>query len=433
MDTYHLYDRFTYDVTQSLTANAFTKNGRTFSGWSTTLDPADNSSYTYADLAGITNLTAINNATIDLYAVWSTDEFTITYDLGGGTVNGTNPTTYSANTEAFTLINPTRTGYTFTGWTGTGLDSLSTEVTIATESTGNRTYTANWTPADYTITLDNNGGSGSTSLNYNIESTSTLPTPSKAGYDFTGWKATDVDGNWVENYVYTAGTAVTDKYGDVTLTAQWTPTAYEITFNTAGGDAINAMSYDIESTDLLPTAAKTGYTFAGWKVTTAGGNWIADAAFSAGDAVTGQYGNVTLTAQWTAVTYTISYAGLEGATVSGNPASYTIESSAITLNNPTKTGYSFTGWTGTGLDNSSSAVTIAAGSTGDRTYTATWQLNTYEVTFVDEDGNEVDTVPYTVVDPTITPPAVPEKPGYTGAWETYTNDPSVKTAELSAA
>ena len=48
--------------------------------------------------------------------------FNITYDLNDGTVSGTNPTSYNVNTNTFTLINPTRTGFTFKGWSGTDLE-----------------------------------------------------------------------------------------------------------------------------------------------------------------------------------------------------------------------------------------------------------------------------------------------------------------------
>ncbi len=55
------------------------------------------------------------------------------------------PNTYTIETEAFTLKNPTKSGYTFTGWSGTGLDGENNmTVTIPTGSTGNRTDTAHW-------------------------------------------------------------------------------------------------------------------------------------------------------------------------------------------------------------------------------------------------------------------------------------------------
>ena len=79
-----------------------------------------------------------------LTAQWTVHQYTITYDLAGGTVEG-NPNTYTIETVAFTLKNPTKSGYTFTGWSGTGLDGENNmTVTIPTGSTGNRIYTAHW-------------------------------------------------------------------------------------------------------------------------------------------------------------------------------------------------------------------------------------------------------------------------------------------------
>lgn len=71
--------------------------------------------------------------------------------------------------------------------------------------------------------------------------------------------------------------------------------------------------------------------------------------------------------------YTITYDLAGGSVATANPTMYTIESAAITLNNPTREGYSFAGWTGTDLDAATTTVTIAHGSSGDRSYTATWK------------------------------------------------------------
>ena len=97
-----------------------------------------------------------------LTAQWTVHQYTITYDLAGGTVEG-NPDTYTIETVAFTLKNPTKSGYTFTGWSGTGLDGEDNmTVTIPKGSTGNRSYTAHWRY---------NGGGGSGYSYYTIKAT----------------------------------------------------------------------------------------------------------------------------------------------------------------------------------------------------------------------------------------------------------------------
>lgn len=415
---------FAYSESKELSQNEFTNSGKTFKGWSTSENPADDSEINYNNKASISNLSTTNNAVIDLYAVWSVDAYSITYNLGDGSVAGSNPTTYSVTSAAISLTNPTRNGYTFTGWTGTGLTEASTSVTIPSGSTGNREYTANWSPISYTVTFDEAGGDAISDLLYNIESTSTLGSTSRNGYTFTGWKVTTAGGSWVENTVLSATDTVTGKYGDVTLTAQWTPTNYTVTFVSNGGSAVSDMTYTINSTNTLPTTSKDGYTFNGWKVTTAAGNWVANDYLGNTYALNGNYGDVTLTAQWAVINYTISYDGLTDATVSGNPTSYNIESNAITLNNPTKTGYTFAGWTGTGLNEASTSVTIPSGSIGNRAYTATWNIITYEVKFYDKPENAQDkqvtaTRTYTIANPTIEAPTVPGENGYSGSWSSY--------------
>ena len=97
-----------------------------------------------------------------LTAQWTVNQYTITYDLAGGTVEG-NPDTYTIETVAFTLKNPTKSGYTFTGWSGTGLDGENNmTVTIPKGSTGNRSYTAHWRY---------NGGGGRGYSYYTIKTT----------------------------------------------------------------------------------------------------------------------------------------------------------------------------------------------------------------------------------------------------------------------
>ena len=72
--------------------------------------------------------------------------YNITYDLDSGALaeGEENPATYTVETETFTLHNPTRENYTFTGWTGTGLSEKTEQVTVAKGSTGDRAYKANW-------------------------------------------------------------------------------------------------------------------------------------------------------------------------------------------------------------------------------------------------------------------------------------------------
>jgi len=287
--------------------------------------------------------------------------YTIGYDLAGGSVASANPTSYTIESSAITLNNPTKTGYTFAGWTGTGLAEPTTSVTIAAGSTGDKAYTATWQVNQYTITFNSNGGSAVDAITQDYATEVEAPTnPERTGYTFAGW---------------TPEVPATIPAENITCVAQWTINQYTITFNTAGGSVIAPITQDYATAVVAPAnPTREGYTFAGWDKDIP---------------TTIPAENVTITATWTPVNYTISYDLAGGSVASANPTSYNIESAPITLINPTKDGYDFAGWTGTGLDAATKTVIIATGNTGDRSYTATWTKKTYSVS-ITGDGVTAD-------------------------------------------
>ena len=140
---------------------------------------------------------------------------------------------------------------------------------------------------------------------------------------------------------------------------------YTVTFDTNGGSAVESQTVAYGGQAAAPAApAKPGYTFAGWERDGKAYDFTAPVT-----------ANMTLTAKWTANQYTITF-DLDGGTVEGNPDTYTAETESFTLKNPTRPGYTFTGWSGTGLTGENNmTVTIQKGSTGDRSYTAHWRYN----------------------------------------------------------
>lgn len=301
---------------------------------------------------------------ITVSAVFSAIIYPLSYDLKGGSVEGGNPLTYTIESPDFTLTNPTRTGYTFTGWTGTEIEGSADIVTVLTGSYGDRSYAATWTPITYAITYDLNGGSvsGNPAV-YTIESGSfTLNNPTRTGYDFAGWTGTGL--------TEATQTVTVNKgaYGVRSYTATWTPITYTIRYKlNNASDPGNPAGYTIESGAItLTNPSRNGYTFDGWTGTdlTAKTQSVTIPA--------GSTGNREYTANFTPITYTITYE-LNGGTAD-NPTSYTVETEAFTLNNPVKAEYSFTGWTGTGVDSIMQTLTIPRGSTGNRTYTAEYEV-----------------------------------------------------------
>ena len=128
---------------------AFTRTGYTFKGWN---EKADGTGTDWTNWIGKPwKWTYARNVT--LYAQWTRDNYTITYNLNGGAITG-QPTSYNVESNNITLPTPTKTGYTFTGWTGSNGTTPQTTVTIPKGSTGNKSYTANWTVTNYTITYN---------------------------------------------------------------------------------------------------------------------------------------------------------------------------------------------------------------------------------------------------------------------------------------
>ena len=137
-------------------------------------------------------------------------------------------------------------------------------------------------------------------------------------------------------------------------------------------DSGNIVSYNLGEETALPTAGdmtRKGYTFGGWydnenltgtPVTVIGSN---------------ETENKEYWAKWTINSYTVTYA-LDGGAAEGNPSSYNIDTDTFTLQNPTRSDYTFTGWSGTDLTGESNmTVTVEKGSIGDRSYTAHWRYN----------------------------------------------------------
>ena len=133
------------------------------------------------------------DCTVTLKVNWVASAFDITYTLNGGSLPSgkSNPSSYTVETPTFTLVNPERSGYTFKGWTGSNGSTPETTVKISKGSTGNRTYTANWALAAFTITYHYDGGSSpSTGVpsSYSPGVGATINgRPTKNGFTFNGW------------------------------------------------------------------------------------------------------------------------------------------------------------------------------------------------------------------------------------------------------
>ena len=360
-----------YTVEDEIVLNKPEKEGYLFTGW------------TGEGLAEETeNVTISKGSTGNrVYtANYEPVKYLINYDLNGGTAS--NPNEYTIEDE-ITLNAPHKEGYNFIGWTGTGLNNNTENVTITRGSIGEKNYIANYEAKSYTIIYNELTDEERALLNnpstYTIESENiTLHNPSnRVDNDgdvvkrFAGWK---------ENLTTSIDvTITTGTIGNKEYTAIWQdvePNTYSITYTLNGGEieAENPITFTKNTnTFTLNNPSKEGYNFTGW--TGSNGNTPQTTV----RVEKGTRENLNFVANYEPKVYTITYILNEG--IASNEVSYTIESDDIILNQPTKEGYTFTGWTGEGLTEKTKNVTIQHGSTGNRVYTANYEANTYTIVF----------------------------------------------------
>lgn len=255
----------------------------------------------------------------------------------------------------------------------------------------------------YTVTYSFSNGSADVTEQVEEDGKAPFKSAVKTGYTFDCWK-NDSSAWDFENDVIS---------GDTTLTASWTANTYDVTFDSNGGDTITASTATYDAAFEFTVPARNGYTFNGWK--TEDGTKLTDGtgkSFAAWNIAA----NTTLYADWSATEYSVVYNNMDGATHS-NPAKYTVEDDTITLANAEKTGYTFLGWY-SDSSMTSEVKQIDTSAAVNVELWAKWEAIEYTATFRNSDG-VVDTVKFTVEDKTITEPKVPERNGYTGAWETY--------------
>ena len=230
----------------------------------------------------------------------------------------------------------------------------------------------------YTVSFATNGGTAVTPQQIEEDDFATVPSATmRVGYNFKSW-----------DYDFTMPIT-----GNTTVTASWSIISYKITYNLNGGkvSGANPTTYTVEDSITLLNPQKDYYDFTGWN--------------DNGKIAKGSIGDKVFTATFTPTVYKISY-NLNGGKVSGaNPTTYTVEDS-ITLLNPQKDYYDFTGWSDDGR--------IEKGSHGDKTFTAEYIPIVYKISYNLNGGKVSGTNPttYTVESETITLSTVASKDYY---------------------
>ena len=362
------------------------RSGYSFDGWFTLQNGGTEVKST--DVVAIT----VNTT---LYAHWTLGGYSLICHLDGGSVSQANPTSYTVETETFTLNNPAKEGYTFVGWSGTGLTGAANQsVTVAKGSTGNREYTAHWKINAYTITFDTAGGSTVAPITQDYGTSVTAPAdPSLTGHTFVKWdpeipaampaenmvcvarwsvnlhtitylvdgveykviadvgygtSLSPLDAPVKTGYTFSGWTGLPEKMpdNDITVTGAFAANHYQVSFHANGGAGDmepQRFVYDVEQS-LAPAAfTRTGYTFAGWNTAAdgKGSAYAGDAAVT--NLTSAADGTVTLYAQWTPNTYQVRL-DANGGTVTPAELTVTYDGTYAPLPTPTLIGYTFAGW-----------------------------------------------------------------------------------------
>ena len=312
--------------------------GYAFAGW-----------YTSADTSGSEyDFTAAVNDDVTLYAKWTPNMYAVTFDSQGGSAVDAQQVAYGG--YATQPAAPTRDGYTFVGWTTDAAGT--TPYGFGMPVTGGITLYAKWDDAGatyHTVTIHlNDGDDYSSDLPQDMTlfvkegEKLTIPdsAPSRGGYRFAGLTSDEQ-----RKTDYDAGTAVT---ADMTLYAKWVKT-WTVTFDTAGGSAVNSQTVDDGGVAVAPDPSPTrdDCRFTGWQYD--------GKSYDFGSKVTG---DITLTAQWvrTAHQWTITFdlngghapAGKDAKTLYAERKVYDGDSlvspTADIANEPQLDGYTFEGW-----------------------------------------------------------------------------------------
>ena len=407
----------TYDAVKALTANGYTRTGYSFNGWNT---KADGSGIAYADKASVKNLTSVNGATVILYAQWSINSYTLTYNPNGGSVSPTSKSlTY--NSAYGTLPTPTRKGYAFTGWFTAA--SGGTKVSESTKmGTGNITIYAHWKANVLRVNYYPNGATkvdNSTAMDgFGV---STITPDVQYRYDDFNYDATMPSyGLWDARRFIRTGYTSTNKYhlgskdgtvlldagnnvfaktqdlataagvlsdlekGNVSISiyADWKANTYTIKYNgngnTGGSTAGSSHTYDTAKGLTANGFTKTGYTFKNWNTKADGsGTSYADKA-SVKNLSSSNGATVTLYAQWTANKYTVTYNANGGTGTMANQELTYDKAATLNANTFKRTGYRFNGWntkadgTGTSYADKASVKNLTASNGGTVTLYAKW-------------------------------------------------------------
>ena len=376
----------TYKITDSdISLQNLTKPGYKFMGWFTQPN-GEGTKVTQIDTSKTENVT--------LYAYWTIETYTITYNLNGGTLDSINPTTYTVETLNFSLNNPSKTNYDFKGWYTSENGGGAKLTLFDTSQAKSLTLYPFFEATKYSITYHTQGAINANPTTYTIEDSNfNLISVNKTGYTFNGWFTEENGGGTQLTEI------VTSNAQNLTLYAYFTLNTYTVTYYKNGGTVSpeNQTSYTVEMENFsLTNASKNGYIFIGWYTENNG------SGTKVSEIDTSNAQSLNLYAYFEAIVCTITYHSNGGANT--NPTSYTIEDSNFYLLDASKEGYTFLGWYTQYNGGGTKVTQIVTANLENIVLYADYQLTQYTITYNLNGGTLAGTNPttYTVETPTFT-------------------------------
>ncbi len=383
-----------------------TRAGYTFLGWFDT----QTSGTKLGDAS--TSYSPSNTDSFTVYAQWSANTLTITYDARSGSAPSGGSASTTTGSTVSSLPTTTRSGYTFQGWFTAASGGTEITTSAAHNQTANFTLYAQWVADAQSITYNANTGNGSVGATSGVtDGTVTLASGSslsRAGYTLSSWN-TQADGLGTSYAL--SQSAVTMPAGGIALFAIWSANTNRVTYNTQGGSAVASVDWTTATQLTLPaTPTRAGYTFLGWFDTATSGTKLGDASTSYSPSNTDSF---TVFAQWSANTNRVTYNTQGGSSVDG--VNWTTATQLTLPSAPTRAGYTFLGWfdtatSGTKLGDASTSYSPS--NTDSFTVYAQWSANTNRVTYNTQGGSAVASVNWTTTTQ-LTLPATPTRAGYT--------------------
>lgn len=336
---------FDEDYNKAFTVQTPTREGHAFAGW-------------FADPNFETPFTSFVVPAFDitLYAQWERLSYNLVFRDTDETILFQTSIIYDDFLEDYYLESPTKLGYTFNGWDIDLPNKMPAHHIVAT---------ATYIPNQYTITFETNGANVIAPLTGDYQSSFYVTEPTLEGYTFEGW--------FTDTNFETPFTSLVIPASDTTLYAKWSKQTYTITFDTRGGNFIDALTLYYMDPIELPIPELLGYEFQGWYV-----DYDYTQVFDL--EVMGSE-DIYIVAKWEKVEYQVNYYLLGGTNHEDNPL--TVDGSKeIPLYEPSMEGFTFLGWY---LNQHFMGEPVASIEKNVRTNIelhAKWQLNQHQMNYV---------------------------------------------------